>query len=43
MTSEEYAMVISKDPDITKMNDNQLLYYIAKTLSDAADAYLSYK
>lgn len=43
MTSEEYAMVISKGPDITKMNEKQLLYYIAKTLSDAADAYLSYK
>ncbi len=41
-TSEEYAMVISKGPDITKMNEKQLLYYIAKTLEQAADAYLTY-
>ena len=41
-TSAEYAMVISKGPDITKMNEKQLLYYIAATLEDAADAYLTY-
>ena len=41
-TSSEYAMVISKDPDITKMNEKQLLYYIAATLEDAGDAYLTY-
>ena len=41
-TSNEYAMVISKDPDITKMNEKQLLYYIAATLEDAGDAYLTY-
>ena len=42
MTSDEYAMVISKGPDITKMSEKQLLYYIAATLEDAADAYLTY-
>jgi len=42
MTGSEYAMVISKGPDITKMNEKQLLYYIAAALRDAANAYDSY-
>ncbi len=41
-TSAEYATVISQGPDITRMNEKQLLYYIAKALEQAADAYLTY-
>ena len=41
-TSKEYASVISTGPDITKMSDKQLLYYIAAALEDAADALLTY-
>ncbi len=42
LTSEDTSVVISKGPDITKLSEKQLLYYISEALEDAADALLTY-
>ena len=42
MTQKDNTLIISKGPDITKLNEKQLLYYIYVALTDAANALLTY-
>jgi len=44
MTSENYAetVKITKGPDIAKLGNEELLFYIATALADAAEALLTY-
>jgi hypothetical protein len=41
-TSVDTKVVISRGPDITKLSEKQLMYYIAVALEHAADALLTY-
>ena len=42
MTAADSSVIISKGPDITKLTEAQLLYYLSVALSDAAEALLTY-